>query len=274
MTTPFTRTVLAVPASSERFLDKARQATASALMVDLEDGVAETAKAVARELFVQAAEGLAAAPRGLWLRVNAASSPHLDADLAAIKDVAEHIDALVLPKATPATVDILAGRCELPLVALIETADGVEHAWDVAAHPSVRALMFGELDYRSELARSGGLHAQDTTWAQARIVNSAAGAAIASIAGPTAAVGDPQQLHADCTLQAALGFTGKLCVHPAQLDAVTTAFGPTPDMAAWARQVVDAVRETPATGAIKVAGAMVDRPVIDRAQHILAETDR
>ncbi|MEU6222842.1 aldolase/citrate lyase family protein [Streptomyces sp. NPDC047042] len=279
MTTPFTRTVLAVPASSERFLDKARQATASALMVDLEDGVAEAAKAAARKLFVQAAEGLAAAPRGLWLRVNAASSPHLDADhldadLAAIEEVAEHIEALVLPKATPATVESLAGRCELPLVALIETAEGVEHAWDVAAHPSVRALMFGELDYRSELARSGGLHAQDTTWAQARIVNSAAGAAIASIAGPTAAVADPEQLHADCTLQAALGFTGKLCIHPAQLDAVTTAFGPTPDMAAWARQVVDAVREAPATGAITVDGAMVDRPVIDRAQHILAETDR
>lgn len=274
MTTPFTRTVLAVPASSERFLDKARQATASALMVDLEDGVAEAGKAIARNLFVRAAEGLASAPRGLWLRVNAVTSPHLDADLTAIKGVAEHIDALVLPKATPASVGVLAGRCELPLVALIETSEGVEHAWATAAHPAVRALMFGELDYRSELARSGGLHAQDTSWAQARTVNAAAGAAIPSIAGPTAAVGDPQQLHADCTRQAALGFTGKLCIHPAQLDAVTTAFGPTPDMAAWARRVVDAVRQAPTTGAITVDGAMVDRPVIDRAQHILAETDR
>ncbi|MDX2600315.1 CoA ester lyase [Streptomyces caniscabiei] len=274
MTTPFTRTVLAVPASSERFLAKARQSTASALMVDLEDGVAEAGKSTARELFAQAAEELAAAPRGLWLRVNAASTPHLDADLAAIKEVVEHIDALVLPKATPATVEELARRCELPLVALIETAEGVEHAWAAAAHPAVRALMFGELDYRSELARSGGLHVHDTSWAQARIVNTAAGVAIPSIAGPTTAVDNSEQLHIDCARQAALGFTGKLCIHPAQLDAVTTTFGPTADMAAWARRVIAAVRQAPATGAITVDGAMVDRPVIDRAQHILAETDR
>ncbi|WP_416966824.1 HpcH/HpaI aldolase/citrate lyase family protein [Streptomyces sp. 4F14] len=271
MTTPFTRTVLAVPASSERFLAKARRSTASALMVDLEDGVAEPGKATARDLFAKCAEELAAAPRGLWLRVNAADSPHLDADLAAVEEVAEHIDTLVLPKATPQAVDHLAGRCALPLVALVETAEGVEHAWSVAAHPAVRALMFGELDYRAELARSGGLHARDTSWAQARIVNAAAGAALPSFAGPTAAVDDAELLRADCARAAVMGFTGKLCIHPAQLAAVAAAFGPTADMTAWAHRVAEAVRRTPDSGAITVDGAMVDRPVVDRAQRILAE---
>ncbi|MBA2946752.1 HpcH/HpaI aldolase/citrate lyase family protein [Streptomyces himalayensis] len=274
MTTSFTRTVLAVPASSERFLAKAQKATASALMVDFEDGVAEPSKEAARNLFARAAPQLADQRRGLWLRVNAADTAHLDADLAAAKDAAQHLDALVLPKATPKAVDWLADRTNLPIVALIETAEGVEHAWTVAAHPSVRAVMFGELDYRSELAGSGGLHAHDTSWAQARIVNAAAGAAIAAIAGPTTAIGDPEQLRADCARQIALGFTGKLCIHPTQLDGVEAAFGPSSDMVAWARRVVHAVQEAPDSGAITVDGAMVDRPVLDRAQHILAETDQ
>ncbi|MEV7392793.1 CoA ester lyase [Streptomyces sp. NPDC091215] len=272
MTTPFTRTVLAVPASSERFLAKARRATASALMVDLEDGVAESAKETARGLFVRAAPELTDRRRRLWLRVNAVNTPHLDADLTAVKAATGHIDALVLPKATPAAVDWLADRSNLPVVALIESAEGVEHAWSVAAHPSVCAVMFGELDYRSELAGGGGLHAHDTSWAQARIVNASAGAAIASIAGPTTTVGDPERLQADCARQTALGFTGKLCIHPTQLDPVEAAFGPSPGMVAWARRVVHAVQEAPETGATSVDGSMVDRPVLDRAQHILAET--
>ncbi|MFJ9567846.1 HpcH/HpaI aldolase/citrate lyase family protein [Streptomyces fuscichromogenes] len=274
MTTAFTRTVLAVPASSERFLAKALNSPASALMVDLEDGVAETAKAAARILFTGTAERLADARRGLWLRVNAPTSPHLDADLAMVEEVARHVDALVLPKATPETVDVVAARCDLPVVALIETAEGVEKVWETAARPAVRALMFGELDYQAELARSGGLHADDTLWAQGRIVNAAAGAGIASIAGPTAAVQDTRRLETDCSRQAALGFTGKLCIHPSQLDTVKSAFGPTPEMVAWARRVVDAVQEQPGDGAVTVDGAMVDRPVTDRARHILAESDQ
>ncbi|MEV5898404.1 CoA ester lyase [Streptomyces sp. NPDC052127] len=274
MTTPFTRTVLAVPASSERFLTKAQQAPASALMVDLEDGVAEPSKTAARQLFAKAAQSLAAAPPALWLRVNAVSSPHLAADLAAVRDAQQHIDALVLPKATVAAVADLAARTDLPVVALIETPEGVEDARAIAEHPAVRALMFGELDFRAELARSGGLRADDTSWAQARIVNAAALAAIVSFAGPTAAVGDQQQLQTDCARQAAVGFTGKLCIHPAQLDAVRAAFGPTPDMIAWARRVREAVAQAPASGAITVDGSMVDRPVIDRAQHILTEADQ
>ncbi|MGI3224282.1 aldolase/citrate lyase family protein [Streptomyces sp. GTA36] len=264
MTTSFTRTVLAVPASSERFLAKAQRAAASALMVDLEDGVAELGKEAARGLFVQAAPLLADRRRGLWLRVNAVDTAHLDADLAAAADAARHLDALVLPKATPKAIDRLADRSNLPVVALIETAEGVEHAWTIAAHPFVRAVMFGELDYRSELAGSGGLHAHDTSWAQARIVNAAAGAAIAAIAGPTTAIGDIEQLRADCARQAALGFAGKLCIHPTQLDPVEAAFGPSAEMVAWACRVVNAAGEAPDSGAITVDGAMVDRPVIDR----------
>ncbi|MGW7545267.1 HpcH/HpaI aldolase/citrate lyase family protein [Streptomyces sp. NPDC054770] len=267
MTTTFLRTVLAVPAATGRFLARAQDITASALMVDLEDGVAEPDKAAARELVRQWAPGLADPARQLWLRVNAHASPHLAADLAAIRGV--RLDALVLPKATPEAVDALADRTDLPIVALVETPDGVEDARRTAARPSVTALMFGELDYRAELARSGGLHAEDTSWAQARIVNAAASSGKPAIAGPTADIGDEQRLTAECGRQAARGFAGKLCIHPRQLDAVHQAFAPTPRMVAWARRVLDATGD--ASGAIAVDGAMVDKPVIDRAHHILAE---
>ncbi|WP_406435350.1 aldolase/citrate lyase family protein [Streptomyces sp. NBC_00631] len=265
------RTVLAVPASSERFLHKARTSTASALMVDLEDGVAATGKEEARSLVRMSAHRLASTQRLLWLRVNAVGSPHLAADLALANAQGEHLDALVLPKATPDTVREIAARTDLPLVALVESPDGVEDARAIAAHPAVRAVMFGELDYRAELAAAGGLRAQDTSWAQARIVNAAACAAIPAIAGPTAAVEDEPRLRADCQRQSDLGFTGKLCIHPAQLELVQRAFAPSADMVAWARRVTTAAADAPADGAIAVDGSMVDKPVVDRARRILAE---
>ncbi|MFI6390156.1 HpcH/HpaI aldolase/citrate lyase family protein [Nonomuraea sp. NPDC050547] len=265
------RTVLAVPASSERFLAKAQASTASALMVDLEDGVAEIDKHNARDLARQWAGRLAAPARRLWLRVNSTDSPHLAADLATLRDVLDRIDALVLPKATPDAVADLSSRTKLPVVALIETAEGVEHTWLTTHHRAVKAVMFGELDYRAELTRCGGLRAEDTSWAQARIVNAAASAEIPAIAGPTVAVDDERLLRAHCARQAALGFTGKLCIHPAQIAAVGQLFGPDPDMVAWAHRIVGAVADEHATGAIVVNGAMVDRPAIDRALNILAE---
>ncbi|MBA2950232.1 HpcH/HpaI aldolase/citrate lyase family protein [Streptomyces himalayensis] len=271
MTTLLPRTVLAVPASSERFLHKARTSTASALMVDLEDGVTATSKDEARALIRTSARPLTSARRRLWLRVNAAGSPHLAADLDLANAQREHLDALVLPKATPDAVHEIATRTDLPLVALVESPEGVEDARAITAHPAVRAVMFGELDYRAELAAAGGLHAQDTSWAQARIVNAAACAAIPAIAGPTAAVDDEHRLQTDCRRQSDLGFTGKLCIHPAQLEHALRAFAPSDDMTAWARRVTAAVADAPADGAIAVDGAMVDKPVVDRARRILAE---
>lgn len=271
MTMILPRTVLAVPASSERFMHKARTSTASALMVDLEDGVAATGKDEARSLVSTLVHHLGSPRRRLWLRVNAVGSPHLAADLALADAEREHLDALVLPKATPDAVREIAHRTDLPLVALVESPDGVEDARAIAAHPAVRAVMFGELDYRAGLAAAGGLHAQDTSWAQARIVNAAACAAIPAIAGPTTAVEDEPRLQADCRQQSGLGFTGKLCIHPAQLAHVRRAFTPSAAMAAWARRVTAAVADAPADGAIAVDGAMVDKPVVDRARRILAE---
>ena len=268
------RTVLAVPASSERFLAKAQKSTASALMADLEDGVAEHDKHQGRLLVGRWAKRLGTPKRRLWLRVNATESPHLAADLAVLHDVADSVDALVLPKATTDAVAEVSSRTDLPLVALIETADGVENAWHIAQHPAVRALMFGELDYRAQLALSGGLHADNTSWAQARIVNAAAGATIPSIAGPTVSVDDEQLLASNCARQAGLGFTGKLCIHPAQLATVQAAFGPDAAMVARARRILGAVGDGQATGAIAVDGDMVDQPVIARARRILAEASQ
>jgi citrate lyase beta subunit len=265
------RTVLAVPASSERFLHKARTSTASVLMVDLEDGVAATGKDEARSLVRTSARPLASARRRLWLRINAVGSTHLAADLTLANKQREYLDALVLPKATPDAVREIAARTDLPLVALVESPDGVEDARAIAAHPAVRAVMFGELDYRAALAAAGGLRAQDTSWAQARIVNAAACAAIPAIAGPTAAVEDEPRLRADCQRQSDLGFTGKLCIHPAQLELVQRAFAPSADMVAWARRVTTAAADAPDDGAIAVDGSMVDKPVVDHARRILAE---
>lgn len=209
------RTVLAVPASSERFLSRAATSPADALMVDLEDGVAAAAKEAGRSLIVELAGALTDARRPWWVRVNGVDTPHFDADVNCVQRVAEYAAGVILPKASRAAVEAAALRIDAPLVALVESARGVEEAATIAAHPSVAGLMFGALDYAADLAAAGGLSATQLDWAKGRLVNAAAASRRWVVAGPTPAIDNRELLVADARAERALGFAGKV-VHPSR----------------------------------------------------------
>jgi citrate lyase subunit beta/citryl-CoA lyase len=262
------RSALFVPANVERRVQRALASPAHAVIVDLEDAVPEAEKAAAR---ASAASVLAAGGRpGTTLRINGADTPHFAADLAFAATLA--LDAIVLPKANPSAVAAL-GPDGPPVWALVETADGLRRAYEVACQPRVTRLLLGSVDLAADLgllARDDGLELLD---ARSRLVLDSRAARIeAPLDGVCLAPRDPVALEREARLARSLGFGGKTCIHPDQLAVVHAAFAPGEQELAWARRVIDTAQRAArdGQGAALLDGTMVDRPVVERARRLLA----
>ncbi len=267
------RSLLFAPGSDERKLVKALGSDADAVIADLEDAVAPGEKDAARELTIRVlAETETRAAR--LVRVNGIDTPHALDDLAAVAELG--LDAIVVPKATPEAIAAL-GDDGPPLIAIVETAAGLLQASELAATPRVAALFLGAVDLGLELGfepRADGLellHARSTL-----VLASAA----AGLRGPFDAVylaiRDEDGLEAEARLARSLGFRGKPCIHPAQVDVVNRVFTPDAEEIERARAVVDAYDAAVAAGrgAIALEGQMIDVPVVERARGILAQAER
>lgn len=263
------RSLLFAPGSDPHKLERALAAGADAVIADLEDAVAPDRKAAAREAVAAALGGSPGAPLRL-VRVNAAGTGLLDDDLAALAGVP--LDGLVLPKATPEALDAL-GAGGLPVVALVETAEGLQRSAETAAHPRVAALMLGAVDLAVELRIEPRPDGLELLFARSKLVLDSAAA---GLRGPIDVVyldvRDTAGLEAEARLARSLGFRGKPCIHPAQVEPVNRAFTPSPDEVAHAREVVDAYAAAVADGrgAVTVRGRMVDVPVVLRAREVLS----
>lgn len=264
------RSYLFVPASRPERIGKARQSGADAVIVDLEDAVEPSAKPAARAALAQAADALAGAvPGTLWLRINALDTAHAADDLrllAALRSQGFCIGAMV-PKAGDAAA-LQALPPEVPVLALIETAHGLGQAHRLGEVPTVQRLAFGSIDYALDL---GGLDPADheaLRHARYTLVWASRCAELPPpVDGVTPAIDDEAALAADSAEARRLGFAARLCIHPRQVAAVHAALAPTAEERAWAERVVAAAGEG---GAVQLDGRMVDRPVLLRAQRLLA----
>ncbi|MFI6122123.1 HpcH/HpaI aldolase/citrate lyase family protein [Streptomyces sp. NPDC051064] len=253
------RTLLFVPGHRPDRFDKAASSGADLVIVDLEDAVAAEDKDRARRA---AAEWPALGGRTV-VRVNAPGTPWFEADLR----MAAGLGCLVMvPKAEdPAVLAEIAARCTL--IALIETALGAERAYEVCSVPGVVRAAFGNVDLAAQL----GVAHDDTLaliHARSRLVLASAAAGISPpVDGVTTAVRDVDALAADTAHARRLGFSGKLCVHPAQIAPAAAGFAPTESELRWARAVLGA-----GEAVTTVDGHMVDKPVLERARRILARS--
>lgn len=259
------RSLLFVPGNRPDRYAKACATSAGAVIVDLEDAVAPGDKANARQSLV------AALQRGmrLMVRVNAPGSEWFEDDLRACAH--ESVLAIVLPKAERADeiADIAAVCGERTVLPLVETARGLWNSLDVARAQNVKTLLFGALDFQADLGASD----DDLLYARSQLVLVSRVAGIAApIDGITQAVHDSGLLRRDCLRARQLGFGGKLCIHPNQVDIVNASFSPSPDEVAWARRVVEAFERSGGNAAL-LDDRMIDRPVLTRAQAILAQSD-
>ncbi len=261
------RSYLFVPGDRPDRFEKARTSGAHVAILDLEDAVAPAQKDAAR---AQVAAWLDAA-RPVYVRLNGPTTPQFAADLALL--ARPGVAGVLVPK-VEAPEDLapvaaaLAG--DAPIVPIVETARGVWAARAIAEHPRVPRLIFGSWDFGLDVGIPGDgvelLYARSHLVLMSRLAGKHA-----PVDGVTAALDDPDLLARDIEASRRLGFGGKMCIHPKQVAAVNAGYGPTAAEVAWARGIVAAVAASEA-GALRVAGQMVDRPVIERARAILTET--
>lgn len=265
------RSLLSVPADRPRLVASARRRAADGIMLDLEDGVAPDRKSDARVAVCGLLDDEASPP--LYVRINDASTIEGARDLDAIAKRTASVAAVVVPKADRIAVDRAAAATSLQLVALVETALGLEDVASVARMPGIIGLMFGCVDYVADVSRYGGWHFSDLAWAESRLINAAAAAGCWALAGPHLGLDDRDGLQSAIAGNRARGFAGKLCIHPDQLDEVNSAFSPRAEDVAWAQRVVAATGGVDG-GAVNLDGQMIDRPLIEHAARLVEAAGR
>lgn len=251
---------LFVPATRPDRFERAAESGADAIIIDFEDAVAAGEKVVARDQLTKAS-----LPGGVILfRVNAVATPWFKDDVGAVTKLGQQ--GVLLPK-VESVDDVNAVRNINPnaeIVAIIETAKGLANARAIAASGPLR-LVFGSLDYCVDL---GCAHERDALLAaRSELVLASRLAGIAPpIDGVTAQIGDDAVVKNDAAYAAALGFSGKLCIHLTQIASVKLAFAPSATEITWAERILAGSH----AGVAVVDGMMVDAPVRLRAQAILA----
>lgn len=263
------RSYLFVPGNRPERFAKALASGADAVVLDLEDAVADEAKAAARDAIANWAPSAAPVERARTVvRINDAASPHAADDLHLLRDAglvtvmlpkAEHDEALGTVRA------VLPGARLLPLV---ETARGLAHAETLATATGVVRLVFGTLDFALDLDLDIADDNAPLAEAAARLALASRVAGIDSpVAGVTPQLDDESRLRADFAWAMRRGFGAKLCIHPKQVAVVHAALAPTDTQLDWARRVIAAEAASP--GAARLDGRMVDRPVVLQAQRTL-----
>ena len=273
------RSVLYLPASNARALEKARTLPCDAVVIDLEDSVAPDAKDAARE---QARAALGAGGFGrreVVVRCNGLDTPWGDADLAMLCGCAP--DAVLVPKVTDAgdlaryDQRLAEAPAQTRLWAMVETCRLLLHLDSVAAlAPSTRltALVLGGNDLLKDLRAEAGYHRAALHTAMSLCVAAARAHGLAVLDGVFNALEDAPGLEAECRQGRVFGFDGKTLIHPGQIEAANRVFSPSSQEVAAARAVVEAFAapENADKGVLRIGGQMVERLHLAQAQHTLS----
>jgi len=266
MSAAVARGYLFVPGNRPERFDKACAAGADAVIVDLEDAVPADGKEAARTALAK----WLAPGHPVFIRINGAGTPWFEDDLALCGQPG--VAGIVLPKAERAEdiarLELAGAKTVLPLV---ESALGFANARVLADAGPVQRLLFGSIDFRLDL----GIEDEEGEDEDALLMFRSQLVLVSRLAGlqppvdgVSTAIDDAEALRRAARRARALGFGGKLCIHPKQLAPVRDCFRPSPAELAWANRILEA---SAASGgaAVSVDGRMVDRPVMERAQRIV-----
>jgi citrate lyase subunit beta/citryl-CoA lyase len=262
------RSYLFVPGNRPERFDKAMAAGADAVILDLEDAVPAAEKNAARKAVQQwlRTREATASPQVL-VRINACGTPQHEADIEACRHA---VHGVMLPKSEqPADLARLAAALpRVVLLPLIETAVGFAAVPAIARAHAVQRLVFGSIDFQHDLGIDGD--GEELLYFRSQLVlHSRLAGLTAPVDGVSTTLDDAPRVHAEALRARRLGLGAKLCIHPRQIAPVHEAFAPTPAQLDWAHRVL-AAADAAAGGAVALDGAMVDRPVILRAQALLA----
>ncbi|MEU3270485.1 CoA ester lyase [Saccharomonospora sp. NPDC006951] len=262
------RSLLFVPGHRPERFSKAVRSGAGAVVLDVEDAVGESVKDQAREnirsWLDNGGEGI--------VRINDVRSAWYEEDVRMLRGVARTV--MLAKTESPDDVlelmsELAPGSCVLPL---LETAAGILSARDICSVPGVVRAVFGNADLGRQLAVA---HSDLVAlcFARSQVVLASAAAGIASpVDGVSPDFGDEESLIRDAEHAAAIGFSGKLCLHPNQVQTVESVFSPSTEEVEWARQVLAAAEGNGSVGVLD--GQVIGKPVIERAKRMLAGVER
>jgi citrate lyase subunit beta/citryl-CoA lyase len=260
--------LLFVPGDRPDRFQTAVDSGADVVIVDLEDAVASKRKESALGNLLR---WLSAGHEAV-VRVNGVGTPWYERELESLRNT----EAVVMIPKAQSPADLAAAHATLGrnrrILGLIETARGVQNADDLAAVPGVMRLALGNVDLSTELGVRPDSNAA-LSYSRSRLVVAATSAGLEpSIDGVTTDLVSSSILASDLAVTRELGFGGKLCIHPRQVGAVNSMLSPTEAELEWARRVLTSSNH--ADGVSSMNDAMVDRPVVLRAERILALSSR
>jgi citrate lyase subunit beta/citryl-CoA lyase len=296
------RSLLAVPATRQKMAEKALASAADAVFLDLEDAVAPDSKAAARGDVVSALKELDWQGRLKLYRANALDTPYFYRDLiGVVEEAGGALDAVIVPKVNRPedlhVVSTLLSQLELAMdlekdrikiEAQIESAEGLVNAGEISrATDRLTALHFGPGDFAASVSMPQSSIGVMDEWDEAypghrfhyamqSIVVAARAAGLRVLDGPVADYGDEEGLRRSCLIARSLGFDGKWCIHPAQIEIVNEGFSPTAREVDWAKKVVAAYEEAnvASSGSVSVDGQMVDAASIKLARNTLGKVPK
>ncbi len=280
--------LLFMPGDSLHKIAKAATLPVHTIIMDLEDGVALNRKDAARVVIVDVLRTLDFGERQRLVRINPVGSGLESADLTAA--LAGRPDGLVLPKVESAqqvqwVSKVIAQEEEaqgwppgsVRLLTIIETALGVMQVREIAqADERNDALLFGAEDLAGDIGATRTAQGWEVFYARSAVVTAAAAYRRQALDAVFTALDDAEGLRRDCEWGRTLGYTGKMAIHPRQVEIIETIFTPTAEATAQAQRLIEAhaQRQATGTGAFSFEGRMVDMPMIRAAEHILARAAR
>jgi citrate lyase subunit beta / citryl-CoA lyase len=284
------RSMLFVPADSERKIAKSASSAADALILDLEDSVADARKPVAREMAVATLAARTATGTGplLYVRINPLDGAFAMADLAAV--VMPGLAGVMLPKANSAADILRLGYCLDALEAraglapgsvriipvATETAQAMlqAHSYVGAALPRLAGITWGAEDLSAAIGavsnrEEDGQYSPIYQWAGSLCLSMAAAAGVPALDTLHADFKDAAGLIAACRASRRRGFKGRLAIHPDQVEPINAAYSPNAAELAHAQRIVDAFAANPSAGALSLDGVMIDKPHLTQARRTL-----
>ena len=281
------RSMLFLPGNNPNMLINGNCLGADAVIFDLEDAVAPAEKDAARILVRNTMRYMDFRGCEMIVRINSVDTAYWKKDMDAV--VPQKPGMLLLPK-TGCASDILEADAYLTeleeklgfapntvgLMALIETAMGVENAFAIAtAAKRVRALFLGAEDLTADLQCKRTKEGREIEYARTRLVVAARAAGIAVYDTPFTDVNDDEGIWTDARYAKALGFNGKASISPRHVEAINSVFSPTMKEIEYAYEVMDAIElaKKQGKGAIALHGKMIDAPIVARAQQTIAAAE-
>jgi (3S)-malyl-CoA thioesterase len=277
LTTHPYRSVLYIPGSKERALDKARTLPTDAIIFDLEDAVAPEAKPEARRTLAAALKQGGYGKRARIVRINALTTEWGNEDVRVLRDAGA--DIFLLPKVNhPSDVDALADMLgpDMPIWVMMETPVSVFNAREIAAHAQVTGLVTGTNDLIKDLgSRTRADRLPLMTALQMIVMAARAARGVVAIDGVYNRFRDGDGLKAECEQGRDLGFDGKTLIHPAQVEVTNTAFAPTQSEIDLAERQIAAYEDSKASGegVAVVDGQIVENLHVTAAKRILAKVE-